>query len=188
MEMLKPGGPLWTSNNQMADLNPLAYLRNRTAELDSACFTACNQVLDSVAFQECVGGSTRHHAYPAGLAQHTAEVLEYCLFMAVGRFNAPVNREVLITAAIFHDCMKVRDYEVGGDYREKIRHVAGSFAFWVKTAEDLGIAQETIDQVGHCILAHHGRQEWGSPVEPQTIEAFILHSADMLSMQYGWKR
>lgn len=44
---------------------------------------------------------------------------------------------------------------------------------------------DTIDAVTHCILAHHGRKEWGSPVEPQTIEALILHQADMLSARYG---
>jgi len=32
---------------------------------------------------------------------------------------------------------------------------------------------------------HHGRLEWQSPVEPQTPEARILHSADMLSAEYG---
>lgn len=30
----------------------------------------------------------------------------------------------------------------------------------------------------HCILAHHGEFEYGSPKLPKTIEAFILHCAD----------
>jgi hypothetical protein len=32
----------------------------------------------------------------------------------------------------------------------------------------------------HVILAHHGTNEHGSPVEPQTLEAFIVHSIDCL--------
>jgi 3'-5' exoribonuclease len=30
----------------------------------------------------------------------------------------------------------------------------------------------------HSILAHHGELEFGSPKQPKTIEAFILHCAD----------
>lgn len=31
----------------------------------------------------------------------------------------------------------------------------------------------------------HGRKEWGSQIEPKTVEANILHFADMMSMQFG---
>jgi 23S rRNA maturation-related 3'-5' exoribonuclease YhaM len=41
------------------------------------------------------------------------------------------------------------------------------------------------DAVIHCMLSHHGRREWGSPVEPVTPEAYILHVADMLSSREG---
>jgi 3'-5' exoribonuclease len=37
----------------------------------------------------------------------------------------------------------------------------------------------------HCILSHHGRKDWGSPVEPATLEALVLHQADMLSAKFG---
>ena len=30
----------------------------------------------------------------------------------------------------------------------------------------------------HCILAHHGKLEYGSPKKPATIEALALHYAD----------
>lgn len=62
--------------------------------------------------------------------------------------------------------------------------IAGAMAFQ-KSAWFNNVHTDTIDAVTHCILAHHGRKEWGSPVEPQTIEALILHQADMLSAQYG---
>jgi hypothetical protein len=47
------------------------------------------------------------------------------------------------------------------------------------------VPQRTVMSVEHAILAHHGWKEWGSPVEPQTVEVQILHFADMLSCQYG---
>lgn len=30
------------------------------------------------------------------------------------------------------------------------------------------------------VLAHHGKMEWGSPVEPKIAEAEVLHHIDML--------
>lgn len=157
-------------------------------------------------FQKAFGSHERHHAYEGGLLNHTLEVLKFSIDMARGFReqkwpHVAVNCNVLVTAAVFHDYMKIREYDreydkdfddsdfspkiVKTDYREKIRHVAGSYAEFLKRAELAKLNQGFIDAVGHCILAHHGRQEWGSPIEPQTLEAFILHSADMLSMQYG---
>jgi 3'-5' exoribonuclease len=134
-----------------------------------------------------VGTDHAHHAYPGGLPIHTAEVVEIALNSASAS-NLIVNKDILTTAAIFHDVMKIRDYTVDGNstlYKKRICHVAGSFALWVNTAYQEGVPQEFTDAVSHCILAHHGRQEWGSPVLPQTVEASILHFADMLSMAYG---
>jgi hypothetical protein len=31
----------------------------------------------------------------------------------------------------------------------------------------------------HCILAHHGKLEFGSPVAPACVEAYILSQADV---------
>ena len=45
------------------------------------------------------------------------------------------------------------------------------------------ISNDMYSAVEHCILAHHGKLEWGSPVLPQTIEANIVHIADLLSSQ-----
>jgi 3'-5' exoribonuclease len=45
----------------------------------------------------------------------------------------------------------------------------------------LQLTQDEFDNVVHCILAHHGRREWGSPVSPNTREAWILHLCDAMS-------
>ena len=41
-----------------------------------------------------------------------------------------------------------------------------------------GFPAELESIIKHCILAHHGEFEYGSPELPKTIEAFILHCAD----------
>jgi 3'-5' exoribonuclease len=50
-----------------------------------------------------------------------------------------------------------------------------------------GIDDNLRDDIGHMILSHHGRLEWNSPVEPQTVEAQILHFADYLNAFYAKK-
>lgn len=137
-----------------------------------------------------VGSDHSHHAYPGGLVVHTAEVVEIALNIASSR-NLRVSKDVLATAAIFHDSMKVRDYNVEGQstiYRKQVRHVAGSYAYWERLALDNNVFEDLTERVSHCILAHHGRQVWGSPIEPITVEAHILHYADMLSMGFGQLR
>jgi 3'-5' exoribonuclease len=150
-----------------------------------------------------------HHVYESGLLIHTAEVVEGAL--AAAKACSTVDGSVLVTAAIWHDLLKVREYElkpVGlcdpgekvlirvdrsasttcwrkSDFARKIGHVTGGYSNWVHYAIQAGVDDDFRDQVSHCILAHHGRREWGSPVEPQSVEALLLHQADMLSAFCG---
>ena len=41
------------------------------------------------------------------------------------------------------------------------------------------LEEDTLQDLLHIILAHHGTREFGSPVCPITIEALIVHLADM---------
>lgn len=130
-----------------------------------------------------------HHAYPGGLAVHTAEVLENAIAMAsAGDYLQKPNLDVLVPAAILHDVAKWYDYDEQGkktDHGRKIYHVAGSYEYFCRAARRVELDFELTQQISHCILSHHGRKEWGSPSEPQTVEAQILHFADYLSMSYG---
>ncbi len=193
----------------MTPSEALLYLKTMAAT-NCACVAQHKvvlAVLDDLKFVEWPASQRQHHAYSGGLVVHTAEVLRGSLALASAYPTA--SAAVLTCAAIFHDCEKVRDYEPnwvmdnvsgilvqtcddehpGGwrytDYTWKIRHVAGSYAKWTQLAARFGLDQDFTDEVGHCILAHHGLKEWGSPVEPQTVEAKILHSADVLSASYG---
>ncbi|HBG19204.1 MAG TPA: metal-dependent phosphohydrolase, partial [Desulfobulbaceae bacterium] len=40
--------------------------------------------------------------------------------------------------------------------------------------------EPVLAQLQHLILSHHGRQEFGSPAVPMTVEAFILSFLDDL--------
>jgi 3'-5' exoribonuclease len=41
-----------------------------------------------------------------------------------------------------------------------------------------GFPHELLAQMQHCILAHHGKYEYGSPKLPAIIEALALNYAD----------
>ena len=51
----------------------------------------------------------------------------------------------------------------------------------IKSEEQLSIEKTELMLLKHCILSHHGKKEWGSPVTPSILEAYILHQADNTS-------
>lgn len=166
---------------------------------NEALKTACMGVINHPKFSTAYGSAGEHHAYEGGLIIHTAEVVDFAYGMATVMFcHADVDVDAVITAAIFHDFMKIEEYErdVNSDgipfgpikktkYRNLVRHVAGSHAEFMMAVAGKDVPEDTKLKIEHAMLAHHGRKEWGSPVEPQTVEAFILHNADMASVLYG---
>ena len=161
----------------------------------------CNDLLDHSKFLTAPGSAGEHHAYEGGLAIHTFEVTYYAGQMA--EMFPDCDLDVVLTAAVFHDFMKIHEYEFINipatkgtcqyteiektPYRNLVRHVAGSHAEFVRRMEKHRhmFSEERYMNIEHTILAHHGRKECGSPIEPQTVEAYILHYADMYSVKFG---
>lgn len=143
-------------------------------------------VLNDSAFFYSPGGTERHHQYKHGLVIHVAEVMSNILRMTSGTPG-----DALISAVIWHDFLKIREYALDSNgetvnlaYRKMIGHVAGSAMEFYYEAHRAGLSELTIENILHLLLSHHGCKEWGSPAEPQTAEAFLLHAADNMSA-YG---
>jgi 3'-5' exoribonuclease len=123
-----------------------------------------------------------HHSYMGGLLEHTLSVAGLCDFLAP-RYKF-VNRDMLISIAILHDLGKI--YELSplpeNDYTDEgqlIGHIVIGAELIEQTAAEIrGFPDELKMLMKHCILAHHGEHEYGSPKQPKTIEAYILHLAD----------
>lgn len=148
-----------------------------------------NKVLRNQDFMEMPGSRSRHHAYKGGLLIHTAQVLMSALMLLATTKSDKIPQ--VIVAVTWHDFGKIFDYKAlgggtyaGTEHRECIGHLPRSYAEFVAHAYKCGIPQDTIDFIGHLILSHHGRNEWGSPVEPLCAEAWCIHTADMLSSHY----
>lgn len=123
-----------------------------------------------------------HHGFIGGLLQHTLAVAKLCDFMAA---NYPIlDRDLLVTAAIFHDIGKV--YELAGfpanDYTDDgqlLGHIfLGAELVGRKVREVPEFPPVLATELCHCILAHHGELEYGSPKKPALAEAMALSFAD----------
>lgn len=125
---------------------------------------------------------TLHHSYMGGLLEHTLSVTQICDFMS-GRYKG-VNRDMLVACAMIHDIGKIfelsqfptNEYTDDGQLLGHI--IIGSEMISEAAAKIEGFPKQLESLMKHCILAHHGEYEYGSPELPKTIEAFILHCAD----------
>lgn len=123
-----------------------------------------------------------HHGFVGGLLEHTLGVTKNCDYFAQ---NYPfLKRDLLITAAIFHDVGKLKELSVfpENDYTDAgqlLGHIMIG-AEWVGEAirNINGFPAVLANELKHCILAHHGELEYGSPKKPALVEALALCFAD----------
>jgi 3'-5' exoribonuclease len=124
-----------------------------------------------------------HHAYMGGLCEHTLNVAQICDFLAP-RYKF-VNRDLLISAALLHDIAKI--FELSdfpeNDYTDDgklLGHIyIGSEFLGGEIAKIDGFPPALKSLLQHCILSHHGKHEFGSPILPKTMEAMLLSYADI---------
>lgn len=133
-------------------------------------------------FKDHTAAKTMHHSYLGGLLEHTLCVLNMCKFFA--KNYKMINKDILYTSALFHDIGKMKELSKFPiieytDSGQLLGHIMISTE-WVsdKMKEIVGFPEDLANMVKHCILAHHGELEYGSPKKPQTIEALALHFAD----------
>ena len=136
------------------------------------------------AFCEAPAAKGMHHARIGGLLEHSA-----CCLRIAGELAEiyPVDRDLLLFGAIFHDVGKVRE----------LSWEAGSFAYTtqgrllghVVLGEQLvashvaalpNFPQDLALRVSHLLLSHQGETEYGSPERPKTLEALLVHLIDNL--------
>nr|DAV91813.1 MAG TPA: putative HD superfamily hydrolase [Caudoviricetes sp.] len=151
-------------------------------------------------YGEFAAGKRMHHAFKNGLSSHTVEVLETCFVLTEANYiSENLDRFVLFYSALLHDFGKIYEYtniDKNTEYTENMflmGHIYISslrartlLQNWVSTLpEDKKAAGKELFKkskfIEHCILAHHGKKEFGSPVVPATKEALILHYADEIS-------
>ena len=123
-----------------------------------------------------------HHGFVGGLLEHTLSVTKLSAYFADN--YKILNKDLLVCAAMFHDIGKLEelstfpenDYTDEGQLLGHIMIGAMEIAEHIKTID--GFPVKLAHEMEHCILAHHGELEYGSPKKPALPEAVALSYAD----------
>lgn len=134
------------------------------------------------AFKKSSAAKTVHHGFVGGLLQHTLSVVKLCEYYCSA--YPLLNRDLLISAAICHDIGKIREISLfpQNDYTDEgqfLGHIViGTEMVAEKINQIEGFPVLLASELKHCILAHHGEYEFGSPKKPAIMEAVALNFAD----------
>lgn len=128
---------------------------------------------------------SNHDTGQDGLFLHTMKVTMNAY--QASKIYPTVNTEVVIASSLLHDIGKI--WEIGeNSYTEfgvAIGHISIGYSIVRDRLNDLAnngfqLDNRVANNILHCILAHHGKLEYGSPVEPKTREAWIVHFCDSM--------
>ena len=148
-----------------------------------------------VRFKRAAAAFKVHHARRGGLLEHTASMVR--LVKALGGCFPDINLDLVVFGILFHDSGKCLECDVEDGFAVQasltgslVGHIAlgtlivSTTLLEITQADKTLLAGRSFEEVRahilHVILAHHGTNEHGSPVEPQTLEALIVHSLDTL--------
>lgn len=137
-----------------------------------------------------VPGAVRvHHNYIGGTLVHSYSTAKLAKAMASQIPEA--NMDLCVVGAMLHDIGKLFTYRLDGINIDRTiegnlyEHIfmgaefLGNFAENVADVDNPDVTRK-LRLLRHIILSHHGRMEYGSPVTPKCIEAYIVHAADDL--------
>lgn len=137
-----------------------------------------------------------HHAFRGGLLQHLVYMSE--LALDICKKYPEVDRDLVLLGILFHDLGKLvelgampdNDYTLEG---QLVGHIVIGQNMLRTCCEAVAQSGEAVPDrlrlhLEHLILSHHGKREYGSPVEPSTPEAWVLHIIDLLDSKMNHLR
>lgn len=133
-------------------------------------------------FRRSSAAKTMHHGFVGGLLEHTLSVTKLCDYYC--SCYPRLKRDLLLAAAMFHDMGKTRELSLfpENDYTDDgqlLGHIViGCEMLDEKIRNIAGFPTVLASELKHCILAHHGEYEFGSPKKPALFEAVALNMAD----------
>ncbi len=134
------------------------------------------------AFKFSSAAKTVHHGFVGGLLEHTLSVTKLCDYYI--NYYSMINGDLLYTAAMCHDIGKVYELSAfpANDYTDEgqlLGHIMiGAEMVGDRIRQIPGFPVKLGNELKHCILAHHGELEYGSPKKPALLEAIALNFAD----------
>ena len=168
-----------TMFNNFLSLIENEVLRNIVADVYSRVTTSYATASSAVSV---------HHVGAGGNLVHTCEVALLASKIAGGLqiLGYNVNKDLCIAGALLHDIGKIDTYEIDGPAVNMSTDgtLSDHIALGFNRLQQSVVAQQHPDitrLLGHIILSHHGSKEFGSPVTPKFMEAYVVNYADGLS-------
>ena len=133
-------------------------------------------------FKKSSAAKAVHHGFVGGLLEHTLSVTNLCNYFT--KAYPMLHKDLLLTVAMLHDIGKTRELSdfPQNDYTDEgqlMGHIViGAHMAMEKMDAITGFPQKLYSEVTHCILAHQGQLEYGSPKKPSIMEALALYYAD----------
>ncbi len=142
-------------------------------------------------FTHSPSAMVHHHNYVGGNLEHTVGVIRLC--NNICEMYPGISKDLVIAGAILHDVGKIKEYKTTAaiDKTEEgnfIGHIVIGDRWIREKIDELKKNGKDFDRnlenhLCHLILSHHGKYEFGSPRMPKTVEACVLHQADMMDSQ-----
>ncbi|MCR4696412.1 MAG: HD domain-containing protein [Lachnospiraceae bacterium] len=133
-------------------------------------------------FKRSSAAKSIHHNFAGGLVEHTLGVARLCSYYC--KQYTVLNKDLLLTAALCHDIGKIYEYSPfpENDYTDEgnlLGHIVMGIEMISKKIDNIpDFPKNLANELKHCIAAHHGKLEFGSPKKPSIIEAVALSYAD----------
>ena len=156
----------------------------RSQDLKRLVFSFLDDERVGPAFKSAPAAKRLHHAWLGGLLEHVLTLVRVCV--ATVPYYPEVDPDLLVTGAILHDIGKVRELEWKSSFSyslegQMIGHINIAQGMLREKVKELAPFPEKLALlVGHMILSHHGKYEFGSPKLPMTPEAILLSALDDL--------
>jgi len=124
-----------------------------------------------------------HHNYIGGLLEHTVQTCRIALSIAdILKEDLDIDTDVLVAGAILHDIGKINCYKHkdGKIEATTILNEQDHIINGIKILSQ-NFSHDKLDEIIHIIASHHNLKEWGSPIQPNSNEAWIIHFSENLS-------
>lgn len=137
-------------------------------------------------FKKCPAATGMHHAFVGGLLEHTEQMVRVGdALLDLSFFGTELDKDLCIFGLMFHDFGKIFEYSCDAGFAKiesgiLVGHIAMVSAMIYAACEKHGVPEYERNHMMHVILAHHGKIEWGSPVQMSTPEAVFVHHVDHL--------
>lgn len=136
------------------------------------------------ALREWPAAQQIHHAYRGGLLEHVLSMAQAGTALA-RHYGA--RADLVLAGAILHDIGKLQElaYDQGAISYTRDGNLVGHISIGLVVVRDAargiaGFPDDLRAELEHLVLSHHGSRDRGSPVEPKSVEAFILAAVDEL--------